>query len=239
MDGHAKIPLLLISADDAVRATVTRMVETVLCCDLDVVDTIEDIQSQPRKTSLHDLILVQLPEVPDATFEAIKEISTMPDGPMVMVLNNTGSETGVLSFLAGAVDVFDWPISINELALRILLRLGKSLDLAHLYRSERLGEIEAIVASNADLTVKESQILHVLFMHTGEIVSRDALSLEVDSRLWRYGDRKFDVHVAKIRKKLVGMFDGAIDLSTIRSSGYQLTVKRDLGELLQIARLSV
>jgi DNA-binding response OmpR family regulator len=239
MEGHAKISLLLISTDGAVRAAVSRMVETVLCCDLDVVDTIEGIQSQPGKTSSHDLILVQLPEAPDATFETIKEISTTPDGPMVMVLNNAGSEAGVLSFLAGAIDVFDWPISINELALRILLRLGKSLDLAHLYRSERLGEIEAIVASSAELTVKESQILHVLFMHTGEIVSRDALSLEVDSRLWRYGDRKFDVHVAKIRKKLVGVLDGAIDLSTIRSSGYQLTVKRDLGELLQTARMSV
>lgn len=239
MEGHTKISLLLISADEDVRTEVSRMIERVLCCDLAVAGAIEDVQNEPRQTSLYDLILVQLPENPDATFDAIKEITTAPDGPLVMVLNNAGSESGVLSLLAGAVDVVDWPISINELALRILLRLGKSLDHAHLYRSERLCEIEAIVASSADLTVKEAQILHVLFMNTGEIVSRDALSLEVDARLWRYGDRKFDVHVAKIRKKLVGMFDDAIDLSTIRSSGYQLTVKRDLGELLQIARMSL
>jgi two-component system, OmpR family, response regulator len=62
-----------------------------------------------------------------------------------------------------------------------------------------------------------------LFSHDGQIVTRDDLSYAVDARPWRYGDRKFDVHVAKIRKKLLDSFGSQMSVSTVRSSGYCLS----------------
>ncbi|KKN39508.1 hypothetical protein LCGC14_0742560 [marine sediment metagenome] len=64
--------------------------------------------------------------------------------------------------------------------------------------------------------------MRVLYAQDGKIVSRDEMSLAVDARPWRYGDRKFDVHVAKLRKKLSKSFGDGISVSTVRSSGYRL-----------------
>jgi DNA-binding response OmpR family regulator len=82
---------------------------------------------------------------------------------------------------------------------------------------------EAYVADFANLTTAEAQILRILMAKDGRIVTRDELSLALDARPWRHGDRKFDVHMAKIRKKLLATFGSNLTVSTIRSRGYRLS----------------
>lgn len=62
----------------------------------------------------------------------------------------------------------------------------------------------------------------------GQIVTRDTLSLAIDNKPWSYGNRKFDVHVARIRKKLDSAYGGDLKLRTVRSAGYQLTVNQNV-----------
>jgi len=38
--------------------------------------------------------------------------------------------------------------------------------------------------------------------------------------MWVYGDRKFDVHITKIRKKLRDAFGERYVVETVRSAGY-------------------
>ncbi len=226
MNRQDEISVILISPDTSIQSTTHQMSEFVLPCKLAIVEKFEDTQLETILP--HDIVLIESSQTPEATLEAIQRIAASLNPPLVVVLNRKGSDLAVPCLVAGAVDVVDWPVSTNELALRILLRLGRDIKIAHLQESEEICEIEAIVASKANLTAKEAKILHVLFRHAGKIVSRDALSLAVDSRRWSYGDRKFDVHVAKIRKKLNEVFDDAFDLSAIRASGYQLKIIRDI-----------
>lgn len=84
-------------------------------------------------------------------------------------------------------------------------------------------DAEAHIAAQAGLTMAEAQVLRVLIRRDAQIVTRDDLSHAVDGRAWRYGDRKFDVHVAKIRRKLHDTFGPQVTVATIRSSGYRLS----------------
>ncbi|WP_370228527.1 winged helix-turn-helix domain-containing protein [Cognatishimia sp.] len=145
----------------------------------------------------------------------------------VLVIERPGDALTVENaFLAGADDVLRTPFTLRELALRLRARIGmlESSDSEDLFlEASNWGE-EAYIAERAGLTESEAQILHVLISNSGKIVSRDALSLAIDGRAWDYGDRKFDVHVAKIRKKLTSTFGDHISVQTVRSAGYILSI---------------
>jgi len=130
------------------------------------------------------------------------------------------------AFLAGADDVVQHPFSLRGLALRLRARVGL-LDTAEgleILQDAAHWDSGAYIASQAGLTSAEAQIAHILISHSGEIVSRDALSYAIDQRPWDYGDRKFDVHVAKIRKKLTAVFGEHVSVNTVRAAGYKLTI---------------
>lgn len=133
------------------------------------------------------------------------------------------------AFLAGAVDVVKRPYGLRALALRLRARIGllSGAEGEAILRDATFWDTEAYIAGRANLTSAEAQITHLLIGHHGQIVSRDALSLALDSRPWDYGDRKFDVHVASIRKKLAPIFGNHIKVETVRSAGYVLTIDQD------------
>lgn len=148
-------------------------------------------------------------------------------GACVIALDWRQSRDGaVKAFLAGADDVAQAPVGLKEFALRMAARLGPEgsgltgckLDLAADW------ETEADIALRAGLTEAEARVVSILLGGSGRIVTRDELSHAIDRRPWDYGDRKFDVHVAKIRKKLSQAFGSRISVSTVRSSGYRMTI---------------
>lgn len=133
------------------------------------------------------------------------------------------------AFLAGAHDVVRYPISLRAFALRLRARVGM-LDTpegAEILASTSSWNSGAYIASQAELTSAEAQIAHILISQNGEVVSRDVLSYAIDQRPWDYGDRKFDVHVAKIRKKLTAVFGEHVSVKTVRAEGYVLFFDED------------
>jgi two-component system, OmpR family, response regulator len=158
--------------------------------------------------------------------ELIRAAAALVPKPLVIAVDHDGiPKNAVAAFLAGADDVVRLPFSLKEFALRLRARLeatGKTCDFDIDGNDD--WDAEAHVAHKARLTTAEAQVLRVLIRQDGRIVSRDELSRAIDNRPWDYGDRKFDVHVAKIRKKLGAMFGNRISVRTIRSTGYQLTV---------------
>ena len=158
--------------------------------------------------------------------ELIRAAAAMQPRPLVIAVDHEGTpKNGVNAFLAGADDVVRLPFSLKEFALRLRVRMeaaGVSCDFDAEGNDD--WDAEAHVAHQAGLTAAEAQVLRVLIRRDGRIVSRDELSRAIDHRPWDYGDRKFDVHVARIRRKLGATFGDRISVRTIRSAGYQLTV---------------
>lgn len=179
-----------------------------------------------RRDSRQDwpgLVLVYAREDDAEALSLIEAMKSDSGSAVVIALQDDGSGFGAQAFLAGADDAVEWPCSLYELALRFMRRLGLPLRKNAELISTANWETEAYIADRAGLTTSEAQVMRVLFHQEGQIVSRDDLSMAVDGRLWRYGDRKFDVHVAKIRKKLSDAFGSSMSVSTIRSMGYCLS----------------
>lgn len=151
----------------------------------------------------------------------------MPNPPYIVALDTQNNpKNSVEAFLAGADDVVRSPFTIKEFGLRLrahMARPGEQLFDREFFDAADW-DTEAFIVSRAGLTSAEAQVAHVLITHNGRIVTRDELSRAIDDRPWSYGERKFDVHVAKIRKKLNVTFGEKISVSTVRSAGYRLTL---------------
>ena len=126
-------------------------------------------------------------------------------------------------FGAGADEVLNLPLSLKELAYRLRSRAGEIGEAFRFHKGQLHNlEVAAEMVRKANLTDVEAQVLRVLMDNEGEIVSRDDLSLAIDKSRWDYGNRKFDVHVARIRKKLNQNYGSDLKVETIRAAGYQL-----------------
>ncbi len=182
-----------------------------------------------------DLVLldVMLPTMDG--FSICKEVrQTKPSQPIIMITAK-GSEDDIVSgFKAGVDDYVAKPFSLRELIVRVeavLRRSGKHLG------DERI-ELQSIVFDGRnlraqcgnrteDLTRREMDIMVYLFRHQDRIVSKKELLTEV----WRYADadietRTVDIHMLKLRKKLIALDDQADLIKTIRGEGYRLEYEK-------------
>lgn len=160
--------------------------------------------------------------------ELIEQASLMTPRPVTFVLAPDGSENCAwLAFEAGADDVIRRPFELKALAYRFLVRLGRRDEIPKIAQDRLDWDVEVFLASEAKLTTVESQVLRILIHKDGDIVTRDDLSQAIDNKPWQYGDRKYDVHVAKIRKKLHAAFGSKIEVQTVHAAGYQMSVDDD------------
>lgn len=166
----------------------------------------------------------------DDLITLIQQVAEMENGPFILAMKaESDPMPNETLFEAGSHEVLAQPLSLKELAFRLKSR-SSDIGLSFNFETHQLRtlDIAADVIQRADLTDIEAQVILVLMEKGGQIVTRDALSLAIDKKPWNYGNRKFDVHVARIRKKLDSAYGGDLTLRTIRSAGYQLTVGQDL-----------
>ncbi len=164
---------------------------------------------------------------PGQVLALIRQAAAQDRPPFIFALDWRDSpDFGVQAFLAGADDVVCAPVPLKEFALRLRARLGaRACGMAECTADLRADwDAEVDIVCRAGLTSAEAQVVNVLLAHSGRIVTRDALSQAIDRRPWTYGDRKFDVHMAKIRRKLTAAFGARVSVRTVRSSGYVLTL---------------
>ena len=133
------------------------------------------------------------------------------------------------AFAAGADDVLRAPLTVRELGLRLRARLGVRFSPSRGRGGETVPQVlidrenrlhAAGLRQSVRLTRAEAELMAVLIRSGGEIVSRDELARQIDQTEWEYGDRRYDVHVANIRKKLHRAFGGRYALRSIRFKGY-------------------
>jgi two-component system response regulator RegX3 len=147
------------------------------------------------------------------------------------MLTAKGAEDDVVSgFKAGADDYVCKPFSLKELLVRVealLRRAGKlagEMEIRHggiLFQAKTL---EAVARDQVlALTRREMEIIAYLHRHQDRIVSKKELLTEV----WHYADadietRTVDIHMLKLRKKIVRLIGEKPFIQTVRGEGYRL-----------------
>ena len=178
-----------------------------------------------------DLVLldVMLPTM-DGFSICTKVRAAKPTQPIIMITAKGSEDDIVTGFKAGADDYVPKPFSLRELIVRVeavLRRSGKNLG------DERI-EWQGIVFDGTnlraqsqteviDLTRREMDIMVYLHRYQDRIVSKKELLIEV----WHYVDadietRTVDIHMLKLRKKLITLTDQPELIETVRGEGYRL-----------------
>ncbi len=162
----------------------------------------------------------------------LKSASTSADIPIIMLTAKGDEVDTVLGLELGADDYVTKPFSVRELIARVKALLRRAApqteeeDVLHVgsltidvgnYEAFRNGE-------KLYLTLKEFELLKLLVMSRGKVLTRDFLL----DRIWGYefyGEtRTVDVHIRHIRQKLG---DDARYIETIRGVGYKFNDKQE------------
>ena len=178
-----------------------------------------------------DLILldIMLPTLDGLSI--CKEIRKEKPVQGIIMITAKGSEDDiVLGFKAGADDYIPKPFSLRELMVRIeavLRRIGKNLGDEEVNVGEIFFDGKNLRAhsksDSVELTRREMDIVIYLHHHRDRIVSKKELLTEV----WHYADvdietRTVDIHMLKLRKKIVTLIGNGAFIETIRGEGYRL-----------------
>ena len=179
------------------------------------------------KEELPDLVLLDI-MLPGMDGMEILEIlkKDYNDLPVIMVTAKSDQIDKIKGLDNGADDYITKPFDIMELVSRVkaVLRRAykekntniltyKSLQLNHDSRRVTVSEEDVI------LTFKEYELLHILLVNKGVVLSRDKLMNEVWGTDFEGETRTVDVHVRTLRQKL-GLAGEYIE--TVRNVGYKI-----------------
>ena len=167
-------------------------------------------------------------------FEVLKRIRAN-SSVNVLLLTARGADVDRISGLeSGADDYLPKPFNPRELLARIRAILRRNTgtpvpSLALHVQDLELDPAARLVlfkGNKIDLTDVEFGLLEALMRSPGKVVNRDDLSETVLGRKFDPMDRSLDMHISRLRRKLVQ--DGAPEdqVKTIRGVGYQLAVSR-------------
>ncbi len=175
------------------------------------------------------LLDIMLPEMDG--FDVCKELKKNKEtqGIPIIMLTAKGEEFDkILGLELGADDYITKPFSVRELLARIKAVLRRNVkgeqeqaltfgDLTiHLDKHEVLKEGEYV-----ELTLKEFELLRLLVMNKGKVLTRDFLL----DKVWGYeyyGEtRTVDVHIRHLRQKIEEDDSNPRYIETVRGIGYK------------------
>jgi two-component system alkaline phosphatase synthesis response regulator PhoP len=183
------------------------------------------ISRQPPALMVLDLML---PEVDGwEVCRRVRSGKTAPDLPIVMLTARDEDVDKIVGLELGADDYITKPFNPRELVARVKAILRRSHRSVVRESVVHVGDVtidparhEVTVAGRSvELRPKEFDLLLALAEHHGMVLSRDQLL----NLVWGYDfygeTRTVDVHIAQLRKKLVG---SSVEVETVLSVGYKL-----------------
>lgn len=177
----------------------------------------------------YDLIIldVMLPGMDG--FTICRKIRQKKPSQGIIILTAKGAEDDLVKgFKAGADDYISKPFSLKELMVRVeavLRRSGLSLGDEQIINDGVFFDGKLLKAvfqeQKVDLTRKEMDIITYLHQNQDRIISKNELLTEV----WHYANadietRTVDIHLLKLRKKIISLKQDLRFIKTIRGQGY-------------------
>ena len=152
--------------------------------------------------------------------------------PIIMLTARRDEGDVVQGLEVGADDYMKKPFSLSELAARVkalLRRTGDQDGSPRILENGGLrieidGEAVLLRGASVDLSPTEFRLLEALVRKMGRTVSRE----ELLSRIWSlYGGetRTVDVHISRLRKKLLDGKKPSLEIASLRGRGYRLEWK--------------
>lgn len=186
-----------------------------------------------RQEHLHAIILdIMMPEM--SGYDVCREIRKRDAQTPILMLTAKGQEIDkVVGLELGADDYLVKPFGVRELLARVAALIRRSeagkggmAELEALPDTFRMGEAEVdrkayelrVSGQTLPLTDREMKLLAVLFLHAGEVLSRDRLLNAVWGVDYLGTTRTLDQHVAQVRKK---MGAAATAIETVHGVGYR------------------
>lgn len=186
------------------------------------------------RTHSYDVLVLDIMLPGMQGLDVLKALNTFDDTPVLMLTARGEDTDKIVGLEMGADDYLAKPCNPRELSarLRAILRRSDENPLVNKERKNcskiKVGDTILNVATRTvthtgftlSLTSAEFNMLRVLMQQSGSVVSKDVLSEKALGRPISAYDRSVDVHISKIRKKLVDA--GAQNLIvSVRGSGYQ------------------
>jgi two-component system, OmpR family, response regulator len=169
--------------------------------------------------------------------EVLKRIRSESLTPVIMLTARGDDADCVMGLELGADDYVTKPCTPHELTARIraiLRRMGAKEPIKNaassiitagplkLYTALRRIERDGVAIQ---LTSTEFNLLELLILKAGQIVTKETLSKEGVGRPLKPFDRIIDVHISSIRNKIGRLPDGRSLIKTVIRRGYQLIVE--------------
>lgn len=178
-----------------------------------------------------DLILldIMLPELDG--FDVCKEIKRNKEIeaiPIIILTAKSEEFDKILGLELGADDYITKPFSVRELLARIKAVLRRNIkeeqeQLLHLGELFIYLDKHEVIkkGEKVELTLKEFELLRLLVMNRGKVLTRDFLL----DKVWGYeyyGEtRTVDVHVRHLRQKIEDDDSNPMYIETVRGIGYK------------------
>ena len=166
-------------------------------------------------------------------WQVCREVRKVSNIPIIMLTAKDETFDKVLGLELGADDYIVKPFDTKELVARIkaVLRRYQTLDapdkeLSYPGLTINITQYTVtFLGKQIEMPPKELELLHFLASHPGTVFTREQLLEQV----WGYdffGDsRTVDVHVKRLRDKLVGSEEMGWALKTVWGVGYKFEVK--------------
>lgn len=169
--------------------------------------------------------------------DVLREIRKTSKTPVIMLTAKDETFDKVLGLELGADDYITKPFKNKELVARVKAVLRRSRDSEEAKEESDTLQFNQLSISlqsyevtyedkHVEMPPKELELLHYLASHQNMVFTREQLL----QRVWGfdfYGDsRTVDVHVKRLREKLVGCEQYGWEIHTVWRVGYKFEVKR-------------
>jgi len=178
----------------------------------------------------YDVVLLDIMMPRLDGFQLLRDLRVKSQVHVIMLTAKGEEVDRVVGLELGADDYLPKPFFSRELIARIraVLRRARTDDLKSTRQPVlEIGDLsldpEARTINRRgvplDLTTAEFDVLHMLLIDAGKIVSRERLARVLGRNLGIF-DRTIDMHISNLRKKLGVLPQGAERIRTVRNAGY-------------------
>jgi len=197
---------------------------------LDGQEAIDCIQGDHQYDAM--VLDIMMPVV--SGFDVLKAVRANHDIPIIMLTGRGDDIDRILGLEMGADDYLGKPCNPRELSARLNAVLRRSQKLEATTESAatpvtydgltlNTATLEVLVfGERAEFTHAEFRVLQLLLQHIGQTLTKEHLTEEVLQRKLTSYDRSIDVHISRVRQKLLQYSDLNISIKSIRGIGYQM-----------------